>query len=161
MDADAAGANQRWAVSAVCGSVVVIMLIALIRLPTVPTVAPAPTTPRRPSVALARTGGLDSALNEEAQLHDQRPLFLPTSQNPGLRFTIRSESAPSALNRDALKLAFAENELKLNRPPPIVVPPNVTEALMADAAPVPLQGFGRVDPPVETAVARGAAVEIV
>ena len=94
MNAELVGTKRRWAASAIGAVVVMGAMLFLLRVPTTPTARlPLPNENARPaarSVELAKPGGVDRALADEAAMQDQRPLFLPTS----LRMNIERCSRP-------------------------------------------------------------------
>jgi hypothetical protein len=158
------GTKRRWLASAAGAVVIVAAGLLLMRVPAPP---PAPlatgSTPSRatrPAVELAKAGAVGQALTEEAVLHDQRPLFLPTERNVALRPPRRPEAGRTVLDQDASHLVFGAAELKLGLPQPEIVAEKPAEVMLKDAAPTPLHGFGRANPDVQPDAPRGGFLEV-
>ncbi len=150
--------QHRW-VYATVGAVVVLVLISLLfRAPTAPVAKlPSPVTAANPGAVR-----LVSLKKNEAALTDPTPLFLPTEWNAG------QNALPANTQREPggtfqgypAKLAFAENELKLNFPAAVAVPARPADALASDGSMRSISELGRADQPPPQLVFRNAFVEI-
>ena len=150
--------QHRW-VYATVGAVVMLVLISLLfRAPQ------ARVGKLGPPVPAAYPGAvrLVSLKKNEAALTDPTPLFLPTEWNAGqnaLPANTQREPGGSFQGYPA-KLAFAENDLKLSLPSPVVVPARPADALAADGSMRSISELGRVDQAPPQLVSRNAFVEI-
>jgi hypothetical protein len=163
MSTDLVGAKRRWAASAAGAAVVVAAMLLLLRVPRLPppAVSSPVAAPRpKPAIEVVQPGGRDRTLNDEALLRDQTPLFLPTERNLPVRTVRRPEAGRSVLEQEDKRYAFGEAGLTLTLPPPQVVAENAAGVMLAEAAPIPLHGFGGKDVAVTRFPARGALVEI-
>jgi hypothetical protein len=162
MAADWAGAKRRWAASAAGAVLVGIVAVMLLR---VPRLAPpvndrtAP-PPRARLVEIARAGGADKTLNDEAVMHDQAPLFVPTPRNVTFRPPSPPEAGQTVLDLDDKRYSFGEAELKLNLPPAKTVPTTPGEVIAMENSSAPLYGLGRADRGIAPLPPRGAVVEV-
>jgi hypothetical protein len=158
------GTKRRWAASAAGAIVMMAALLCLLRVPSAPPLPlrelPAAAQPVKPSVVLAKAGGVDQALAEEAVLHDQRPLFLPTERNASLRPLRRPEAGRTVLDQDASHLVFGAAELTLNLPKPEEVSEKPAEVMLTGAPPTPLHGMGRGQPEQIEIRPHGGFVEV-
>jgi len=153
------GSRQyRW-IYATVGAVVVLVLISLLfRAPT------ARVGKLGPLVTSANPGAVQlvSLKRNEAALTDPTPLFLPTEWNAG------QNALPANTQREPggtfqgypAKLAFAENDLKLNLPSPVAVPARPADALASDGSMRSISELGRADRASPQLVSRNAFVEI-
>ncbi len=123
----------------------------------------------KPVVRLVEPDGSHSALDEEAAVHDPTPLFLPTSRNATVKELPRREPGKTFLDKETLKLGFAEANLNLAKDfPPVVT---LGGKLPSKAAPVDLLsvddpgqlllGFGQTEAPQLPLPPRGGFVEVV
>jgi hypothetical protein len=162
MSAEVVGAKRRWLASAGGAFVVAALVVLLLRVPYVAPPMTEPVRTQRPvkPVEVARAGGADRTLNDEAVMHDQAPLFLPTRRNVTFRPPPPPEAGRTVLDLDDKRYSFGEAELRLNLPPAKHVPETPTEAMLTENSAAPLFGFGRSDQAVTPLPVRGAVVEI-
>ncbi len=117
-------ARIRWMVAGGGAAVVLLSMLALFRFPAGtggPPPPPATATPPAPSKPLVqmRDTSTDTALKEEAEIRDLRPLFLPTDFNVSLPEP-RREPGRTFLDNETVKWRYSESELTLARElPPI------------------------------------------
>ncbi len=93
-------------------------------------------------------------------MRDQTPLFLPTARNAALQPLRRPEAGSALLGQDAVKFSFNEADPTLRLPAPVVLPEKPHDAVMEDALPLPLRGFGYGDAQVAPLPARGGIIEV-
>ncbi|PTX92399.1 hypothetical protein [Opitutus sp. ER46] len=145
------GTKRRWLIAAAGAATVLAVVLSLFRLPVV--VAQPLPKPARPAVVLA-PGHAD-----ELAMRDLTPLFLPTRYSAAASQSGAREPGSGFVDRDALRLKFAEDNPALPPPPSVPVPANPTEALRV--MPVPLAyGFGRTDADLPAQAPRGAMVDV-
>jgi hypothetical protein len=143
------------------------VILMLFRMPE--PVAPPAAAPLKPVVRLMRPDGTNAALNEETIMHDTTPLFLPTDRNTTVKELPRREPGKTFLDKETLKLGFADANLNLAKDlPPVVTlngkPPGKAapvDALTTDAPGQLFLGFGRMDEPGIPLTPRGGFVEVV
>jgi len=116
-------ARMRWTVAGGAAAVVLLAMLSLFRFPggtgAPPTRGAIPPAPGKPLVQL-RDMTTDTALKEEAEIRDLRPLFLPTDFNVSLPEP-RREPGRTFLDNETIKWRYSESELTLARElPPIV-----------------------------------------
>ena len=150
--------SHRWIFAAV-GAVAVLLLVPLLfRAPQARAVKALPT------VAGSAPGGvrLVSLKKNDAALTDPTPLFLPTEWNAGqnaLPANTQREPGGSFQGYPA-KLAFAENDLKLNLPAPVSVPRRPADALTSDRSSQRVMELGRANQNISQLITRKAFMEI-
>lgn len=111
-------ARTGWMVAGGVAAVVLLAVLALFRFPGGTETLPAPTAPSKPLVQMRDTS-TDTALKEEAEIRDLRPLFLPTDFNVSLPEP-RREPGRTFLDNETVKWRYSESELTLARElPPI------------------------------------------
>ena len=150
--------SHRWIFAAAGAAAVVLLVPLLFRAPEARLVKPLPT------VAGPAPGGvrLVSLKKNDAALTDPTPLFLPTEWNAGqnaLPANTQREPGGSFQGYPA-KLAFAENDLKLNLPAAVAVPRRPADALASDRSSQMVVELGRTDGEITQIVTRKAFVEI-
>lgn len=164
-------ARMRWIVAGGVAVVVLLAMLSLFRLPrgtSAPPAlaAPAP-APIKPLVQLRDTS-TDTALKEEAEIRDLRPLFLPTDFNVALPEP-RREPGRTFLDNETVKWRYSESELTLARElPPIVTlsgkpaaeVKSVDALEMERASPVAL-GMGRNPVALTASPGGGGRLEVV
>lgn len=150
-----ANPRQVWLIAAITSVTLVGGTAALVRVP----VSPASTEripPARSMLAFAE------ANQEQADLYDPTPLFLPTPWNarpPSLAAGTARE--PGGWNRDyAPQPTYTEDSARPVFPPPVDVPATPADALAIGTPRVPFAGMGRVDREIPKLNARHAFVEI-
>jgi hypothetical protein len=143
----------RWLAASAAAVAGVLGVLALFRLP--PRAARPPAGPK-PTLGLA---ALDPVLQEQTDLNDPQPLFLPTEWNASPRVPRRD---PAATFRDyRARTVFPDSDLASPLAwPPFAVPRGPAEALAADHPGNPFEGIGRRDPPAPAVAPRGAFVEV-
>jgi hypothetical protein len=160
MSAAARGGTARWAwavSSAIALMTGVVLLFSLVKSP-----APAPEPPAaRPAIEFNRPES-GSVLKDRATLLDPTPLFLPTDWNAAQKDIAWPEPGAAFQSyRIKPKFSFAETDLKLGLPAPVVAPAKPAEALTLDAPGALALGFGRAEADIEPLPRRGAFVNIV
>lgn len=161
------GSRLHWAIGAFGAVIVLVLLLVLFRVPAPPT--PPLMAPPNPVVRLMRPDGSNAALAEEAIIHDTMPLFLPTHRNSTVKELPRREPGKTFLDKETLKLGFADADLSLAKDlPPVVTlngkPPGQAapvDALTADTPGHLFMGFGRADEAEVSREPRGGFVEVV
>jgi len=105
----------------------------------------------------------DQILNEEAQLFDPAPLFLPTSYNAS-----QIDDAPGARHEPGESLpliepryVYSEGAFAITFPDPYSSPAQLADVLRYGVTPTPYAPFGRLDGPAKPLAARMAQVEVV
>lgn len=154
-----------WALATIGGVAVTALVILIFRSPT--TEMPKPAIARAAGAAtieLARLGeGEENALlKEEAMMRDPTPLYLPT------RWNVAENALPKDFRREfgtsfqgyPPKLAYTGAGLRLNLPPPVIVPSGPAEAFATDKPVRPFFGFGQTDQVLPTVPPRGAFVQV-
>jgi hypothetical protein len=155
-----------WAAGAVAG-LITATFVLVIRLPVAPPAVRSPEAPATvpPTVRIARPDASDRLLQEEADLRDLRPMFLPTERNAAL-VEPRMEAGRNFLDHESFKAA-AEPELGAVLPEIGSIQGGALEnatpldAMGATGIGLPLAGFGRQSPEVVPMRPRGAVVEAV
>ncbi|MEO5958254.1 MAG: hypothetical protein ABIZ49_05035 [Opitutaceae bacterium] len=161
MNGELVGNRWRWLAAAAGAVVVVVVFALLMKVPEVPrTIAVKPVATESKARA-AVDFGQTSATTEEAMLHDQRPLFLPTGRNASLGPVVAPEAGRNIFEEESLKPVLGGADLKLNLPAPIQLPDDITRAVLADVPPIPFYGFGRKLTKPPTPSVRGGFIEIV
>lgn len=165
MSATLVGNKRRWIAAAAGALVVMLAMLSLLRVPTEPVppfVSLSVSVPNtgRMAIQLTNAGGADQRLTDEASMHDQIPLFLPTSRNVALKPPPRPEAGRVLLEQEVSRNSFGSGELRLNLPAPEVVAERPVEVMLAGAPAVPLYGFGRSKVTPEAPPPHGAFVEV-
>jgi hypothetical protein len=166
-----AESGSRWIVAGVVAGVTVAAGVVFFRPPepAVPvTAAGLARTVAKPAVTLARVSAADQLLQEENELGDLRPLFLPTARNATLP-DLRLEPGRTLLDRENMKLIYPDGDLALGRNlPPVALingrPPaaaTASDALADDVFDRSLAGFGREPAELKPVDSRGGFVEVV
>lgn len=159
--------RTRWLIAALGATVVLGGLLVLFRIPAPPAARPPVIKPVK-SVQIAQPGPADPLLQEETEIRDLRPLFLPTRRNAALPEP-RREAGRTFLDNEDLKLSYAEADLNVVRSlPPVATisgkPVTGAEAVDALATPgigATLLGFGRQPVELSPFADRGGFVEVV
>jgi hypothetical protein len=168
MRAEALGEKGRWVVAAVGGVVVTVALFLLFRFPgATPLVVNMPRVPVAPVIRVAKPDDGDLLLQEEAQLRDLRPMFLPTSRNAALPEP-RLEPGKTFLEDEHLKLNFSDAEVQISRElPPVamlagrrVEEAGPVDALSPQENGVRMQGFGRMEASTTPVKSRGGYLAV-
>lgn len=153
----------RWAL-ALSGAVVVLAGVGRLFHPPLPTALPTTKPPKPASVGMTGPGSAgNELLQEQAQLQDPTPLFLPTE------FNAAQDTLPDkVLHKPGEqfagflpKLSYGEADLKLGFAPTVSVPKGATEALLSQPTQQPFPGFGRLDSPGGELPSRGAMLEVI
>lgn len=154
------GEKRRWAWAAGCAFGGMALLLVLFSLTKPP--APALPPPEERSVIGFDKPGLGSALKDRATVLDPTPLFLPTEWNAAQKVIAWPEPGGAFQSyRIKPKFSFAETDLKLELPPPVVIPAKPADALTVDAPGALALGFGRAEAKIDPLPRRGAFVAIV
>ncbi len=114
-------AHTRWMVSGAASVAVMATLLALFRFSgpsTAPLTAKQRLEPPSKPLVQMRDTATDTALKEEAEVRDLRPLFLPTEFNVSLPEP-RRDPGRTFLDNETLKWSFSESELNLRELPGI------------------------------------------
>ncbi len=144
------------------------VLVVLIVLAVTQVRLPKPDVPKttKPTTSVEITGldskGANAALRAQIDLYDSRPLFLPTSINssdPGIPAALRRDPG-KAFKTISPQLTFAEYEMAIALPEPIVVPKTPVEALRIGEAGNPFFSFGRINYPYTALPKRLAFIEV-
>lgn len=156
MTPDLSGPRRRWIAAAGGAAVVLVGLLLFLRL-----VEVSPQKPLQQRTVTLQPIKLDaSRAFMTGDLHDQRPLFLPTDRNVGPRSVPRRHPGSSLLHQDAVKLFFAEADLALSLPKPVALPQKAPEVVLDGAHSAPLFGFGREIATIAPLPQRGGTVEV-
>ncbi len=151
------GPQPRW-IYATAGAVVILLALGvLFRGPAGPRVGVLPPAKPAPGVV-----SIVSLKKNDAVLTDPTPLYLPTEWNAGqnaLPANTQREPGGSFQGYPA-KLSFAETDLDLNFPPPVVVPARPADALAADRSGQSFLGVGQADTTINQLADRKAFIEI-
>ena len=169
------GQRQRWIIAAAGAAVIVTALMFLFRLPPPPsawiglgsTSANAGSA-TKPAVRLARPSAADQFLQDETELRDLRPLFLPTERNAALP-ELKREAGRAFLTDEPVKLSFLPTELDIAKDlPPLALvngkPAQAAtplDALASEDSARSLLGFGRGEVKVRPLQPRGGLIEVV
>lgn len=164
-------AQGRWIAAGAVAVGVTLALLALFRFPggrnAPPPAATRPTPVSAPLLQMRDTS-TDTALKEEAEIRDLRPLFLPTEFNVSLPEP-RREPGRTFLDNETIKWRYSESELTLARKLPDIATLNGKPAagvkpmdlLEAERSSPGVVGFGR-NPVALPATAGGAgSLEVV
>lgn len=148
---------------------ITVVLLILFRLPAPPVSLPAPNHIPAPKavVKMAKAGDSNRLLQEEAELRDLRPLFLPTERNAALPDP-RLEPGRTFLDNETLKFSYPAAEANLSRDLPAVATiagGSVSESIAANALglgenELAVEGFGRGKVAVPVFKSRGGYVEV-
>jgi len=135
-----------WIAIAIAAALVAVVVLAAlkVRLPKPVTNDSPETTPS--SVGIVRLSG-DTALLQQVELYDPRPLFLPTLINnsaPNLPMRLCREPG-NDFKVVPPNFIFAEYEMKIALPEPIAVPGDPVQALHTGEASNPFFAFGRLN----------------
>ena len=164
-------ARMRWIVAGGVAAVVLLGFLALFRFPggpaAPPTPAPRPSPASKPLLQMRDTS-VDTALKEEAEIRDLRPLFLPTDFNVSLPEP-RREPGRTFLDNETVKWRFSESELTLARELPPIVALNgkpaaevkPIDALEVERAGAAALGMGRKPVALPEAAGDGGDLEVV
>ena len=156
-----------WALSASLAVVLLAGLLWLLRAPP-PAAASIRASSTLPAVELARPGGGDGVLRDEAVLRDPRPLFLPTRLNASLAEP-RREAGKALFELDRVADDPREAEAAIVRELPPVATLNgrsasaaaAADALAASQGEVGVTGMGRGARGIEPLAPRGGFLQAV
>lgn len=143
----------RWVLASAAAVAGVLGTLALFRLP------PRPVRPPAGPKPTLRLAALNPALQEQTDLNDPQPLFLPTEWNASPRVVQPDPAATFGAYR--ARTVFPDSDLASPLAwPPFPVPRGPTEALAADPPGNPFAGIGRRDAPDLRVAPRGAYIEV-
>jgi hypothetical protein len=154
-----------WLLSGVGAVLAMALVLMLFHAPSADVSSLPQSTPRPvPAVGLARLGddGEDALLKDEATMRDPTPLFRPTRWNAGedvLPKDFRREFGTSFQGYPP-KLTYTGSALKVNLPPPVIVPLRPADAFATDKPARPFFGFGQTDQQPPTVVPRRAFMQV-
>ncbi|MEI6465484.1 MAG: hypothetical protein WCQ89_12230 [Verrucomicrobiota bacterium] len=160
------GEKRRWAFAAFSGSLLLTGILGLFRVPSTPPSSGAGRT--QAPVQIARPSRVDPILQEETELRDLTPLFLPTERNASLPQP-RREPGRTLLDEENPKYRFSDAELTLSKglPPAATLsgkPAGAAEPVDVFAPQIlggSLAGFGRQQIEEGTFKSRGGFLEVV
>ncbi len=157
----------RWWVAGAAAAVLTATFVSVVRIPVAPVAlrSPASSALTPPAVRIARPDASDRLLQDEADLRDLRPMFLPTERNAALAEP-RLEAGRTFLEHESFKGA-AEPAVGAALPEISSIQGGALEqatpldALGATGVGLSLAGFGRQRAELAPMKARGAVVEVV
>jgi len=142
----------------------VALMVRIVRLPALPQARPAQidaaTSLNLSRVSANQRGQL---FNEEAQLFDPTPLFLPTPRNASQvdnNAILRHEPGESFPMIEP-RYAYPDDSFAITMPDPLPVPAQPVEVLGYGRTPTPYAQFGRADRPEKPLPARMAQLEVI
>jgi hypothetical protein len=170
MEAAVEHSRPRWIIASLGALTVIVVLMMLFRFPASPT----PLTRAEPAlesrqaiVNVARPDDRNRVLEEEAELRDLRPLFLPTERNAALPEP-RLEPGRTFLDNDQLNRTYTDSEAQVSKDlPPIttlagkpVEQAGPLDALSPAENTWSLQSFGRETARVQPVPTRSGYLEV-
>lgn len=159
----------RWVVAGAGAVGVMVASLFLFRFPSAPAhlIPAAETMPPKAFVRMAKPEESNRLFQEEAELRDMRPLFLPTERNAALPEP-RLEAGRTFLDNETLKLSLTDTEAQVSRVlPPIAL---LNGERMEEAKPIDalspkenalsLESFGRRGTKLTPLAARSAFLQV-